>query len=235
MSENAITLGSAGEPSTTENVGGLGRKTGDLDSFKSPAGTDGSSPRGGSPPSGKKDRAKNRGGRPPKNLAGLSAAKIDEVVDDPEIEAARAEFEGVLVELLVSTTDGLADSRFEILKAKFPEEVARGMADKARLTDKEKKYFGGVAVRLWRKYLGDKYLFTDEGIAGVYLLQYGLRNAEGISQARKIKKEINGTKDDQRPGLPSPAGADLGHERNGKIDPSGPADLQPPGPARVNL
>lgn len=132
-------------------------------------------------------RAKKRG-RPTKK-AGLAPEVVDEENDDPELEAARAEFEGALVEIMVAATDGLADARYETLKKKYPDDAARGLADKARLTESEKKYFGALAIRLWRKYLGDKYLFTDESIAALYLARYFLRNLEGITQARKIDKE----------------------------------------------
>jgi hypothetical protein len=221
-------VGAGGEPAAAKVSGLPGRKVGDLDAFKSAGGIQPPSASGGPAPGGRKGAAKKPVGRPPKNAAGFSAKAIEEVAGDPEVEAARAEFEAMLVHLLASTTDSLADSRFEILKGKFPAEYARGLADKARLTEKEKTYFGQVAIRLWRKYLGDKYLFSDEGIAGAYLLQYLLRNLEAMNQVKKIKAEING-KNDKRPGVPGAPGAGDRHERNGKIDARGAADLHAPG------
>jgi hypothetical protein len=232
VNEKSDTIGSAAPPVEAASAGVPGRKTGDLDAFKNPEGPGAASPGRGPSLGGKKSGAKNKGGRPPKNAAGFSAEKIDQVADDPEIEAARLEFEGVLIELLVSTTDNLADARYEILKAKFPDDVARGVANKAKLTDKEKKFFGGLAVRLWRKYLGDKYLFSDEAIAGIYLLQYCLRNIEGVKQARAIEKEIaSGKPNDQQSGLPGPPNSRNGNHADGKDDPGRPARSLTPGPS----
>lgn len=215
--------------------GAVGRKAGELDAFKNAGGPGAPVAGRGSPSGGKKGGAKKKEGRPANNGAGFSKTAIDEEVVDPEIEAARAEFESVLVELLVSTTDNIADARFILLKKRFPEAEARGLADKARLTDKEKKFFGGLAVRLWRKYLGDKYLFTDEAIAAVYALQYILRNIEPIKAAKKIEAEINGKSADQQSRLPVAPGANngsIGHREN-RI--GNPDDLHSSGPARTDL
>jgi hypothetical protein len=222
------TIADKGQPTPPALPGVAGRKIDDIDALKGSGLSGGPSGSGGPAPGGKSGVKKNPVGRPPKNGAGIPAAKIDQAVVDPGVEAARAEFESVLVELLVSTTDGIADSRYEILKAKFPDAVARGMAEKARLTEKEKKYFGAVAIRLWRKYLGDKYLFTDEGIAAVYAFAYFSRNAEGFSQARKIQAEINGKSQPKQPGIPGAPGAGAGSERNGKDHASDTPGLQPP-------
>lgn len=189
--ETPVIIGSDGKLTPSADAGSTRPKVSDFDSFKGAEATSGPSAGRGQAPGGKKAGAKNKGGRPPKNTAGFSKEKIDEEMDDPEVEAARAEFEEVLVGILVATTDGLADAKFETLKLKYPEAVARGLADKFRLTEKERDYFGKVAIRLWRKYLGDKYLFSDEGIAAAYALAYILRNFEGLSASGKIEKEKN--------------------------------------------
>jgi hypothetical protein len=198
---------------------GKNRRDGvDVNLFTSPKRESGPSSKSGPAPGGKKKPGR---GRPPKNVAGFPKEEIDEVVDDPEIEAARQEFEAILVGLLVSTTDNIADSRFELLKTEYPEAVAKGLADKARLTEKEREYFGAVAIRIWRKYLGDKYLFSDEGVAAMYALNYLIRNWEPMSQSKKIEAKINGNKkpgSDQQSGLQSQARPNSRSESNGKID-----------------
>jgi hypothetical protein len=226
IDDPVLPIGNPSEPAAAEDNGKPGKKVGGLASFQGADGTSPSSAGRGSAPGGKKGKGKTKIGRPPKNGAGFSEEKISEVVDDPEIEAARAEFEDCLVELLVATTVNLADAKFEVLKLKYPEAVARGLADKFLLTEKEKKYFGGVAVRLWRKYLGDKYLFTDEAIAGVYLLQYLMRNLEGLSQSRKIEKEKNETV--KRPGLQSETPPSDRSVENGKVHANGAVDSPAP-------
>jgi hypothetical protein len=198
------------------------RSVGGLDSFAVPAGSGASPSAGGKGKGGKP--AKKKTGRPTKNLAGFSEAALDEISDDPEVEAARLEFEEVLVELLVATTDNFADTRFVLLAKKFPEAEARGLSDKFRLTEKERKYFGGVAVRLWRKYLGDKYLFTDESIAGIYALKYFMRNFEGFNQARKIESELNAKSDDKQPGLQGATRPGTGSQPNGQEHANGATD-----------
>lgn len=215
-----------GQSEATTDAATPRRNVGSTDSFKSSEDSSGPLAGGGPASGGKKGKGPKKAGRPPKNLAGFSEAKIEGLEDDPEIEAARLEFEEVLIELLVSTTDNIADARYTVLVKKFPEAEARGLADKARLTDKERKYFGGVAVRLWRKYLGDKYLFTDEAIAGVYALQYGLRNWEPMAQAKKIEDGLNGK--NKQSGLQSAANPNprsIGHREehtNGSSDPHPP-------------
>lgn len=216
MSDATLEKGSPTVAAKAAADGKIGPKVADLASFQSPPSTGGTSADRGSSPSGKSGKGKSKIGRPPKNSAGFSKAKIDEVEDDPDVEAAREEFETVLVELLVAATDGMADSRYQTLLKKYPQSEAKGLADKARLTDKERKYFGGVAVRIWRKYLGDKYLFTDEGIAAVYGINYAMRNFEGFNAARKITAEENAKSANKQPGVPSPAGSRPGGERDGK-------------------
>lgn len=226
----ALPPGTDSKPTTPENDGLFGRKIGELDSFKSSPGTSAPSPGKASTSGGKKSEGKGKKGRPPKNGAGFSKDAIDEEMDDPQIEAARAQFEEVIVYFLVATTDGFAESRFTLLRKKFPNEAeARALADKAKLTDEEKKIFGGIAVDLWRKYLGDKYLFTKEGIAAIFLLQYGMRNFEGFNQTRKIEAELNAKSDPKQSRVQSAPKPDPGHDRNGKIDVGPSAALQPSG------
>jgi hypothetical protein len=231
MDDKADSLGSESIASTASDAGKVVRQIDHLDSFKSFGGTGGIVSGRGTASSGKTGKPKKKIGRPTKNLAGFSAEKIDEVADDPELEAARVEFEEVLVELLVATTDNLADSRFLLLKQRFPEAEARGLADKFRLTDSEKKYFGGVAIRLWRKYLGDKYLFTDESIAAVYALKYCMRNFEGFSQSNKVLQEMKNAKQppyQKQPGLQSAPRPGPGSEQDRQINANGSADLHSP-------
>jgi hypothetical protein len=224
---DVITPASETKPAPSSDDGKPRRDAGALDSFAGEAGSSAPGPGKGPASGGKKGTTKKSIGRPPKNLAGFSGSSLEEVFASPDIEAARAEFEEVLTYILVATTDGIADSRYELLKTEFPEAVAKGMADKARLNEREKKYFSAVAIRIWRKYLGDKYLLSDEGIAAAYFAQYMLRNWEPMMQARKAGEKINATKSDQQSRLQAPARPDSGNNGNGKDGTRLPPDLDP--------
>lgn len=218
-----------------ENNGSPGRETGNLNSFQSPSGPGASSPGKSSASGGQKGKGKAKIGRPSKNTAGFSKEVLDQEIVDPEIEASRVEFEGVLVHLLVATTEGIRDTRFEVLKKQYPADVAKGMADKALLTEPEKKYFSSVVIRLWRKYLGDKYLFSDESIAAAYVGQYLLRNWTGMAEAKKIEQELKEQKVEKQPGLQSAAGSGDRRESDGKNDANGAPGPQPSGAVNSNI
>lgn len=213
--------GTTGGAAPTEDAGKPRRTLGDVSGAEGSSGASASFARRGSSPRGNAGKAKKGPGRPTKNAAGFPQSSIDEVVIDPEVEAARAEFEEVLTELLVSTTEGIAESRYILLKKSFPEAEARGLANKALLTDKERKYFSSVIVRIWRKYLGDQYLFSDEAIAGVYVFQYLLRNWTPMAEAKKIETEIN---DKKQPVVQSPQPVSAGGQASGQVNPSGAPD-----------
>ncbi|HXL73906.1 MAG TPA: hypothetical protein VN963_09815 [bacterium] len=205
--------------SPAEDPGIARRETSNLNSFKSSNGTGGAVAGKSSASGGKNGAGKKPIGRPPKNGAGFSKERLDETLIDPEVEAARVEFEACLVELLVATTENFRDARYEVLKSQHPEAVARGLADKALLTPSEKKYFSGVIIRLWRKYLGDHYLFSDEAIASVYLAQYILRNWAGIAEVRRINEELKTKKNDQQPPVQSPTHRSDRGDGDRKINP----------------
>lgn len=237
MNESTLTIGDKSESAPPKDNGIAGGKASDLLREKSSRDSSRASSPGGPAPGGSQGTGKKKG-RPPKNAAGFSKEKIDEEVGDPEVEAAREEFESCLVAILVTATDGLADTKFESLKILYPDAVARGLSDKFRLTEKERKYFGSLAIRLWRKYIGDSYLFTDESIAALYAVQYIMRNIEGMVQSRKAEsvKHVPQPKSAaEQSGVQSPPNPDRGSSTDGKEHLNGAPDSQSPGAARVGL
>lgn len=149
--------------------------------------------------------------------------------DDLDREAERKDFEVLITELLVATTDDLADSRFQKLKPLVqPEKLARELADKARLTNTEKKHFSKIVVRLWEKYVDAGFSYSEEMMATVLVISYFLRNREAskIIHEHRVKSEpspippppITGgfAIGSNRSGLQGPAGVGPGHNGNGE-------------------
>jgi hypothetical protein len=240
MSDDKIlTGGSEGDTPEATDGGKNGRQVSGFDAFKSSGKPVTPNRTGASSPGGKGSSKKSKIARPKKALVPMD----DSEVDDPEMEAARSELEECLIELLVTSTDSIADGRYAVLVKKFPEAEARGLADKARLTEKEKEFFGKLAVRLWRKYLGDDYIFSDETIAGIYFIRYMIRNAEGLKQAKAIiaeedqEKKNGATKKgaDQQPRLQSPPRFNPGSQPVGEVHARQQVNLQPSGPAHPGL
>ena len=212
--------GDKASPPTLPDSGKNRREIDSLDSFKMSK-TGGASTAGRPQAAGgKAGKPPKKIGRPPKNLPGISGEKMDTLLEDTEMEACREEFEGALIYLLVTLTDGWADESFKLLCSHYPEAEARALSDKAKLTEREKQTFGKIAIRLWRKYVGDKYLFTDEGLAAVIALNYSVRNLPRISLERKLK-----AKNDKQSRLQSPPRPSSGGEQNGKEHVSVSPDL----------
>jgi hypothetical protein len=245
--ETPVTIGDQGELTTAENPNGIGRKTGDLPSFQGADGTGGSSSPGGSTSGGKSSTEKRGRGRPKGSVKSLPSASPSRArepdLSDDETEAARAELESLIVELLTTYGVDTAESRFQKLRLKYPDAEARGMANAAILTETEKSYFAPFVVRLWRRFFGDKYLFTPDGICAVVMLKYFARNMEPFSACRKIEAELkaeikpkpNAKPDDQRTELPSAARLVAGSNGNGKDNLGLSSHLQSSGSPRSDL
>lgn len=193
-----------------------GRQVDSLSTFKSPTGAEAPHPGGVS--------AKKKVGRPEgskKLPPPLPPRKIEAPVKPSkpadEIESDRRDFEELLTEIMVATTDDLADERFVILKQVHPESVARAQADKARLTPIEKKYFSKVAMKLWAKYIDDQFNFTEESMAMLLAFRYYMRNRE---PSRLIKQIIKNGQD-QRPELRREPDTNLGRNGNGEVHSGG--------------
>jgi hypothetical protein len=149
--------------------------------------------------------------------------------EDVDMVAKRKDFETLLVQLLVATTDDLADARYKLLLAQVPNDLARELADKAKLTENEKKVFGGLVVRLWEKYTGGLG-YTDEMMAAAMVMAYHLRNKEPLRLIAEVtgkvappppKKEtahVNGTDATQRSIIPGAPNPNPGSERNWQDD-----------------
>jgi hypothetical protein len=100
---------------------------------------------------------------------------IPEPVED---ETLRDEFQASLVAILEATGNEIADYRYKVLVVRYGREIAKEASDTARLSEPEKKMIGGMAVRLWKKYVGLGFEYTDEMMLSLILLKIGLRNIE---------------------------------------------------------
>jgi hypothetical protein len=243
--ETTNTAGSKSQPAPGADNGILGRAVADLASFKG-TGKSSPPPLPGTATSGGKSGPEKRGpGRPPKAPAPSPSLDRPEIVDDAEKEKLRVEYEGIITQLLVAYTLEKEETRFQKFILKYPEEAARGLAHTCHLGEIEKKYFGPTILRFLRRYLGDKYLFTQDGIAGIIFARYLLKNIEAMSAERKIDAEMkapikppivsNEKSNDQRAKLPSATPLVAGSNGNGKDDIGLSSRLQPPGPAGAHL
>jgi hypothetical protein len=127
-----------------------------------------------------------------------------------ELEVERRDFEALIKELLVATTDEWAEHRFQILKGLSDAQLARALADKAKLSEIEKKYFSKIIVRLYDKYVGLGF-YTDEMMGAVLVCQYILRNLEPMRVCLEIK---NGNA--KQPPIQRTTNPDPGHDRPGQ-------------------
>lgn len=198
-------------------AGTNGRSAASLAAFQDPGRSAGPGAGRTPPPLPKNKGGRPRNdGRPPGSGPSVSKEAREAGMSDAEMEAAKAEFEASLVYVIFAFTDEKAESSYEILKAKYPEDVARGKADKWKLTDMERKVGGPLITRIYRKYVGDNFKYSDEMLAAVMVGKYYLRTAGTASDEKACLKLItpeNGNA--KQPGLQSTVTSNSGGKENG--------------------
>ena len=145
---------------------------------------------------------------------------VPPVAPDAQAEADRRNFELIVAELVINTTEEMAKERFDLLVMVHPADLARLHAEKLRLNDMEKRAIGPLAGRLYAKYVGDNFTYSDEMMATGLAICYYLRNREGFALVAKIRNQNGNGKGAEQPGIQSNAGADPGNDRNRKNDAS---------------
>jgi hypothetical protein len=152
------------------------------------------SPKGNPPPAARVSPGGNSGakassplGSTQKIRTGPGAKNVPPPLGEDEVEGLRRDLEDLLKELILLTTEDWADERLKQLQnAGETPATAKFFSDKLRLTATEKKMFGKMVSRIYAKYLGVDFAYSDEIFTAALAIGYYLRNREGNAMIKKI-------------------------------------------------